>query len=254
MREHVEHHASGRGRESQRVQVFPGRGAVVPCIRTLGVEPQHFQRLQPVHPQEVSIPERVGPSHERQDVPRGPCRQTLERLHSPAGRQDRVVVKAHQAAKLRVHATKQLAQVVVVAEEGVEPALHPEFRAVGKGLGPRAQAAAKGFLALDDGDIDPSLGQDARGSDSGEATSHDDGRGSLRGPVPGARGLGKQPPAVSSPGHELSAGRRARNECTMPRCQPSIGSVRTSSKPAARSRRSNAATPSNSSTLRLRYR
>ena len=49
-----------------------------------------------------------------------------------------------------------------------------------------------------------------------------------------------------------AASRRATNECTIPRCQPSIGPVHTSTNPARRRRSSNARTPSKSRTLRWR--
>ncbi len=154
--------------------------------------------------------------------------QAREGLLLALGPEQRIVVDGRQVRQGRVHAPHQGAQVVILPEEGVETALHLERRAVGEGVAPRPGASPEIGIAFDERDPDPALGEHGGGREPRETAARDDGGGARH------------------------AGRSARNECTMPRCQPSMGSVRTWRKPWRSKRRSKAPTPSKSSTLRRR--
>ena len=224
----------GVGREAQRVQVLGGGAAVVAFVGALGVEGQHRQRRAQPHAAQRGQGQRRRAPGERDDVPRGAPGQAGERLPRAAGTQDGVVVQRLQQVEAGRDAPQQRAQVVVLAEERVKAAVHLHRLAGGQPHRERPGASAQARLALQHGDADAALGQHDGRRHAGDAAAHH--RDARRGAA----------------GHRSASGRRARNEWTMPRCQPPAGSVRTAVKPASRRRCSNPFTLSKARTLSRR--
>ena len=223
MREHVEQQVPGVGRKAQRVQVFGGGAAVVALVGALGVEGQHRQRGAQPHAAQRRQGQRRRAPREGDDVPRRAPGQAGERLLRAAGAQDGIVVQRLQQVEVGRDAPQQRAQVVVLAEERVKAAVHLHRLAGSQPYRERPGASAQAHLALQHGDSDAALGQHDGRRHAGDAAAHH--RDARR----------------FAAGHRSSSGRRARNEWTMPRCQPPAGRVRTSANPAragaARSRR-----------------
>ena len=223
--EDVEQHAARGGREAERVEVRARRDRVPAAVGLLHVEGEHGERRPWLDAEEIARAQGAAAQRQRGDVPGRAARQAGEGL-LPVAAEDRIVLGGCQRGELRVDAAQEAAQVVVLPEEAVEPALHVEAVAAGELIAPRRGATAQVLLALAQRDAHAALGQDGGGRQPRDAAADDDGR--------------------------LHAGRLARNEWTTPRCQPVIGWVATSVKPAARRRASKARTPSKASTLRWR--
>src|SRR5688500_3945858 len=83
-------------------------------------------------------------------------------LGGAAGTEERVTAERDEGAERRVDALEKRAEVVVLAEDGVEAALHLVRLAAREMLGPRGDAPAEHGLALEDGDGDAALGEHGR--------------------------------------------------------------------------------------------
>ena len=170
-------------------------------------------------------------------VERRRTRDAGEGVRVPVRQHQRIVGQRHQAVQRRVDPAEQAAQVVVLAEEGVEAAAHGHLVAAMVDR-PGADPAAELLVGLDQDHRDAALGQAHGGGDAGDAAAGDQHRvvGSGLSPfdrlrehrlswVADGAGVPAGPPrAAHSGGTDL--GLRARKVCRMPRCQP--GTVRTS--------------------------
>ena len=137
------------------------------------VELQHLERASLVDAQQVPQTERRRAHRQRDDVVGRASRQTRKGLHLAARSEDGIVVERHQEAELRIDATQQCVQVVVLAEEGVEAALHLEALAVGVSFRPRSRAPTEKRLAFDERDTHAALGQHGRCRDAGDSPTDD---------------------------------------------------------------------------------
>ena len=135
---------------------------------------------------------------------------------------------------MRIDASQQLAQVVVLAEERVKAAVHRHRGTVGQSLAPAADAATQEVVFFDNID----------GSDD----HHDVRAPTRRGRTGGTWRCGM----LDAPWID-HRGAVAVKVCTMSRCQPGTVWLRTSVKPLRRKHSRIALAPSNAFTLRRRY-
>ena len=198
---------------------------------------------------QVTQPERRAAQRERERVQRRGLRQAAERV-APALPVDQwVVLDRGEHRQVGIDAAQQVPQVVVLAEERVEAAVHRQRGAVVGLLGPAADTAAEVGLPLDDVDADAAFDQPGRrGKARDAAADHDDTRRARQ--CVGVRQAGRRGMAGAT---RIGHGALPRGRCA--RCcaaSPASVSLRTSSKPLARNRFRNASAPSNSFTLRRR--
>ncbi len=204
-----------------------------------------------VEPDQITQPERRAAQCERDGVQGRRLRQAGERVAPALPVDQRVVLDRGEHAQPGIDAAQQVPQVVVLPEERVEAAVHRQLGAVVGLLGPAADASAEMGLPFDDVDGHAALDQTGRRGQPGDTAAHHDDMRCAAQPtrVRQARGCGVA--GAARIGHR---GASARKVCTMLRCQPGTVSLRALVKPLARSRFRNASAPSNSFTLRRRYR
>ena len=121
------------------------------------------------------IPQTEGRSSfgQSDDIPRRFVGEPGEGLHLPARAEDRVVLEGLEEAEPVVDPAEQGLEVVVLAEEGVEAALHLEGLAGREPVGPGPGAAAEKGLAFGENDRNAALGEDHRRRHPGEAAAGD---------------------------------------------------------------------------------
>ena len=173
MREDVKEHAARVRWEPERVEILPRGLVVVAAVGPTALVAEHGQRCGAVHTDQVAEAEGRGPPGQRDDVPRRLVRKPGERLDLAAGTEDRVVVERLEEGELVIDSTQQGLEVVVLAEEGVEAALHLEGLTAGEPVGPRPGPPAEKVLALCEDDRDAAFGKHHRRCHSGEAAAGD---------------------------------------------------------------------------------
>ena len=122
---------------------------------------------------QIAEPKRRAAQRERQRVPRRGAGQPAEAVAAARAVDQRIVVDGHEHPQLRIDAAQQGAQVVVLAEEGVEAAVHRQLGAVGL-FGPAAHPAAEVVLALDEVHGDAAFGEPGRRGQAGDPAADDD--------------------------------------------------------------------------------
>ena len=220
------------------------------------VDARHRHRRQRrgrtrVDPHQITQPERRAAQCERDGVQRRCLREPGKRVAPALPVDQRVVLDRGEHPQPGIDATQQGTQVVVLPEERVEAAVHRQIGTVGGLLGPAADAATEIALPFDDVDGHSALDQPGRRGQPGDPAADDDDMrcGAQCTRIRQAGGCGVA--GAARIGHR---GASARKVCTMLRCQPGTVSLRTLVKPLTRSRFRNASAPSNSFTLRRRYR
>ncbi len=262
--EHLEGQVAGPVREAHRVQEVVGADAVEPVVDAGHAHVAQGQRGDRVERRQVPQAEGGAEQDEAQCAQgRGPG-DVPEAVTGPAGVQQRIVRQAGQAFQRRVGAAQQPAQVVVLAEEGVEPAAHRHRGTVAQAGGPAPDTPAEVGLTLVQGDGHTPLGQGGRRGQARNAPADHGRRGTCPVDAPSSRRGGQDagPPVPAAAGtrrplraaHRAASGRRATKVWVMPVCQPGRGRVRTRSKPAARRRSAKRPAVSKSTTLRHRWR
>ena len=198
---------------------------------------------------QVTQPERRAAQRERERVQRRGLRKAAEGVASALPVDQWVVLDGGEHAQVGIDAAQHVPQVVVLAEERVEAAVHRQVGAVVGLLGPAADTTAEVGLPLDDVDADTAFDQPGRrGKARDAAADHDDARRARQ--RVGVRKAGRSRMAGAT--RICHRGASARKVCTMLRCQPGTVSLRALTKPLARNRFRNSSAPSNSLTLRLR--
>lgn len=226
---------------------------------------QEGQRGPGVHRGEVAPAEGGAEGDEAERAERRRPRDTGEAVGQPAAVPQRVVRQWPKTVESRIGTPQQAAQVVVLAEEGVEAAAHRRLGTVGETGAPPREPAAERLLTFVEGHPGAAFGQQGgRGETGDPSADHGDARRVRRvETVPAGRGhhdLGlavPAPPGCSRWGaHRASPAAaepfRARKVCTMPVCHPATGAARTPVNPAPVSRAVKSGTVSKSRTLRHR--
>ncbi len=177
------------------------------------------------------------------------------------GQHQRIVRHRYQRLEAGIGSPQQGPEVVVLAEERVEPAAHGDLLvAVAHRPGPYATAQLT--LRLHQDDRHAALAEPHRGGDAGDAAAgHHDGSGTSGrppatrpGPMPYGLPVTSRAPVVAHVVRPApsSGPLRARKVCRMPRCQPGTVRTSTSTNPAAYKRSVKACTESKAFTLRHR--
>jgi hypothetical protein len=188
--EDIEEHLAGARREAEAVEELLGAEVVVVRVGGDGVVGHHRLAEGVVDAQGVAQGHARGPADEGDEVDDRDLRQAGEGLDGAVGSEQRVVGDGGEAGEGGVDAAQEGAQVVVLAEEGVEAPLHGEGAAVGEGVLPGADAAAELRVVLEQGDGGAAFGEHERRGDAGDAASDDDDLGAARGAAGSLRGRG----------------------------------------------------------------
>ena len=145
---------------------------------------------------------------EAQKVERGSPRDRGEGVGGAASASERIVGDRPETVESGVGTAEQIAQVVVLPEEGVESPAHGPS-ALHR---PCADTPAEAGPGFDDRDLDSALGQNRRGGETGDAGS-DDGHGfGAQNPTP--PGIGRKSEGVPIVRGQLSSSdRRLRFHC-----------------------------------------
>ncbi len=162
-----------------------GADAVEPLVDLGHPHVQQRQGGPGVHPRQIADAEGRAQRDEAESAQRRGARDAGEAVVEPGAVPQRVVGQRGERLQTRVDPAQQAAQVVVLAEEGVEAAAHRHGRAVGEPRRPSRQPSAQIPLALVEGDPYAPLGQPGGGRDPGEAAADDRGGGGVAG-EPGA--------------------------------------------------------------------
>ena len=101
-----------------------------------------------VDPDQIPEPERRAAQGENQRIPRRGLRQAAEGVPAALTIDERIVLDRPQALQSRVAALQQRAQVVVLAEEGMEATVVSGKGAVVEALGPPGNSPAEIGFAL----------------------------------------------------------------------------------------------------------
>ena len=146
-REHLEREVARRLREIDALQEGFGVDVVEPLV-----DVGHRHRRQRcggpgIDARQVAKPKRGAAQRERQRVPRRGAGQPAEAVAAAGAVDQRIVVDGHQHPQLRIDPAQQGPQVVVLAKEGVKPAIHRQLGAV-QMFGPAAHPTAEVVLAL----------------------------------------------------------------------------------------------------------
>ena len=118
-----------------------------------------------VQTDQVAQPERRAAKREHHRVPWRCARQAAKCVAVSRCVDQRVIVDRSQPSQAGVAAAQQIPEVVVLAKERVEPAIHRQCLL----FGPPADAAAEVVLALYHVDADAAFGQPGGGGQSGDA-------------------------------------------------------------------------------------
>ncbi len=174
VREDVEKQAARFRWKTQRIEIVRC-GVVIPTlVRALRIEPEHLERATLVDAYEIAKSQGARAQRQGDDVLGRPTRQPREGLFLPLWSENRIVLQRSQEIELRIDAAQQRLQVVVLAKEGVEAALHLERLPRCQRLRPSARAAAEKLLALDQCDSHATLGENRRCRNAGNSSTHDD--------------------------------------------------------------------------------
>ncbi len=167
----LQRQVAGAVREAQPVQHVGGADAVQIGVGLRETDVQQAHRGVQVHLGQRLDREAGRAGYEAHQVERRGARDAGEGVPGPVFQHQRVVVHGTQRGQRRIGPPQQGAQLVVLAEEGVEAAAHrrgpvPHLHR------PGAHAAAQLLLALQQGDLDPALGQLGGRGQSGDAAAH----------------------------------------------------------------------------------
>lgn len=268
--EHLEGQVVRRFGEAHALQERGGGDAVEAFVHLGHAHVEERQGGPRVHRGEVA-PSEGGAEGDESDRAegRGP-RDAGEAVGQATAVPQGVVGQRGEAVQAGVGTAEQSAEVVVLAEEGVEPAGHGHGAAVGQGGAPAGEPAADRVLLLVQRHAGAAFGHEGgRGQTGDPAADHRDGRlVTASESVRTGRGEDDLGLAVAAPsggggaadGHRTRSSvvvgppLRARKVCTMPVCHPATGATRTEVRPARVSRAANSGAVSKATTLRRRWR
>ncbi len=179
-REHLEREVIGRLRKTDALQEGLGVDVVEPVVDLRHGHGRERGRGPHVDAHQILQPERGTAQREHQCVPRWGVGNSAKGVAPARAVDERIVVDRRQPLQIGVGPSQQPAQVVVLPEEGVEPAVHGESGAVVETFTPAADPSAQVRLAFEHLDFHAALGERGGGGQSCDAGADDHHAGPLR--------------------------------------------------------------------------
>ena len=149
--------------------------SVIEIVVGLGHRHRGQRRGGPdVEPNQVAHPERRAADRKSQCVQWWGSWQTAERVATPQGVDQRIIIDRGEGGQMGVRAAQQRPQVVVLAEESMKTAIHGHHGAVRESVEPSAHPATQVIARFHDVDTDSPLAEPGGGGHSGDSRTDDD--------------------------------------------------------------------------------